>query len=305
MSKPILSEAFRVGAPSASYDIKRVTSDPRVAGLAADLGTVVEYATSQGAISLQKYTTWNTGWRPMGEGPLYPKTSAEFLAATKITPGALYLNDQMVTTSIYDASGNGNTLTTNVTPVFQQTLEGKVGIYTTFVSGGKQSANVNDPANNSFIWGGEAAWITAGGGANTNFFGRGEVTAAKGYVFYVPQATGILNYFIKDGAGAAVNAAMGVNMTTTPIVPYLIIGQVDKAASRFRARVCRGGVAVATVDIAYALGTLTFAGQEFGQGAIPGWNAGGWTPYTFYATGAQSEGANVLRDIAVGLGWEV
>lgn len=310
MAKSILAETFAVsapGVPATKYDIERVTADPRLApGLAADLGTIVEYVTAQGSVTLQKYTTWDRGWRYPGGGPLYPNTADLFLGATKITPGALYLDDEMIVNQVYDSSGNGNHLTLNVTPVFQQTLEDKVGIYVTFVSGGKATANVNNPAAASFVWGGEAAYITANAGAISALFGRSEAATAKGYMFYWDEAAAALKYFIKDNAGAAINAAIaGVNMASTPRVPFLVLGQVDIAAGRFRARVCRGGAAVATVDVAYALGTLSAAGQEFGQGAVPGWGAGIWNPYTFYATGAQIEGANVLRDLAVGLGWEV
>lgn len=305
MSSPLLAADFRIGAPGASYDIIRVTTDPRVApGLTADLGTMVEYIGSQGGVYLMKYTGWDTAWRVPGEGPLYPRSAADFAAATKITPSALYLMEQM-TGDAYDSSGNANTLTATLAPTPQRTLEGKNGAWMA-AAGSAYDAAVNDPAANSFLWGGEAA-VVSNGAAQVGMAGRIEA-AAFGFVFYVQNGT--INYLLKDAAGNTVTGTVAtVNMITNPVVPYLVVGQVDKAAARFRARVSRAGASIATVDVSIAaLGTFTKAAQRYGVGAIPTTGAvferGIWVPYNFYATGAQCEGSNVLRDLAVGLGWE-
>ena len=308
MSKPLLASDFRVGATAAGsgYDILRVTADPRTGGLTADLGTLVEFVATQGSIMLAKYASWDTAWRVPGEGPLYPKTAAEFLSATKLTPSALYLYDQMLS-DVYDASGNGNTLTVANTPTFQQSLEGKVGIWYDGATD-KHDAAVNDPAAGSFIWGCEAALINDPGAAGLNgFLGRLEGGGADGFAFYF--AAGV-NALIRDAAGNAINQIFGGSnaaMTSNPRVPYLIQGQVDRTAGRYRGRMSRGGTSFATFDVALGVvGTLSKAGQRFGSGALlGGLNGGGWVPYSYYVTGAQTEGANVLRDTAVGLGWEI
>lgn len=313
MSKTILAQTYRVGAPGASYDAERVTADPRAAGLARDVGTIVEVIGSQGAYSLQKYTTWDKGWRPPGAGPLYPKTATEFNAATKITPSALYLMDLM-TGDLFDAAGNGNTLAVNgTTPTVQQTLEDKIGAYFD-ASGDGYLADKNDPATASFVWGGEAAQIADPGGAGLNgSFGR-RATTNEGFFFFCNPA-GTLQYFVKDAAGLTIGAAMaGVpSLTANPRVPYLFSGQVDKSAggggSIFRWRVSRGGSVVASATVAPGVfGTFTFAGQVYNIGgniSFGGIFGGMWVAYNYFATGTQCEGVNVLRDIHVGLGWEV
>ncbi len=306
MSEPILAADFRVGAPSASYDILRVTSDPRVVGLTADLGTIVEYIGSQGSVMLAKYTTWDTGWRAPGEGPVYPATSASFLGATKITPGALYVMDQLLG-DVFDVSGNGNTLTVANTPTFQRSIENKVGIWYDGATD-RHSANVNNPVSGSFLWGCEVALINDPGAAGfNNFLGRSDA-GAQGFILYYNAGVDII---LRDTVGTLVFNGFGASsitaMTTNPRVPYLITVQVDRVANRARARMSRGGAAFATLDYSIAgLGSLAGSvGPLFGMGSIPVFNGGGWVPYGFYATGAQTEGSNVLRDLAVGLGWEV
>jgi hypothetical protein len=306
MGTPFNSAVVLIGDQPNQYSIERVTVDPR-AGLARALGSRVSYipgtSINPGAISLLKYAPWNTAWRPDGVGPLYPKTATEFLRATQITPSALYINDQMLGDA-YDASGNGNTLAANVANlVYQQTLESKNGIYLPAAAGGKLSGAVNDPGAGSFIWGAVTAMISFGGFViSTNLIGRSEAATSKGFVFYVPSATGVLNYWLKDNAGNNIFGPWGPNMTTTPIVPYLVVGQVDRAAGRFRALCARDGAVVNTLDVAAVPATFTAAGQEFGQGAIPGWSAGAWDGYSFFASGVQCEGTDVLHNIAVGLG---
>lgn len=308
MSKPLNAAVVRVGNVPNTYDIERVTADPRVLGLNRKLGSRASIipATSvrPGASTLIKYADWDQGWRPDGEGPLYPAEAPLYTAYTQLVPGAFYLNDAMLG-DVYDAGGDAaKTLVANVAPTFQQTLEGKVGIWTPAVTGGKQSANINDPGANSFIWGGVAAMISFGGFViNTCLFGRSEAGAAKGFAFYVPSATGILNYALKDSAGNAITAALGTNMIATPIRPFLVLGQVDRAAGLFRALVARPGAVINTTSVAAPPATFTFAGQEFGQGAIPGYSAGQWNGYTIYADGVQCEGADRLHDLAIGLGW--
>ncbi len=309
MSIPILAQTFRVGAPSASYDIMRVTSDPRVAGLAADLGSVVEYIGAQGSVMLTKYATWNTAWRLPGADPLYPKTAAEFLGATKLTPSALYLMDLM-TGDLFDSSSNGNTLAVNgTTPTTNQTIEGRSGVWFDALADGYIN-NVNDPANASFVWGGEAAIISDPGPGFNGLFGRFASTL-EGFRFFT-QPAGTVQYYVKDAAGLVAGAQLGGAglMAANPRVPYLISGQVDKSTTpaHFRARISRDGVLIASTDVTAAWGTFTFAGQVYyigGNIAFGGQLGGAWVPYQYFASGVQCEGANVLRDLHVGLGWEV
>ena len=121
-----------------------------------------------------------------------------------------------------------------------------------------------------------------------------------------------VHILLKDAAGVNVQADLiwAPSMASTPVVPYLVTCQIDKTANLFRGRVSRNGASVATVSTSIAtLGTFTKAGQKFGFGCVPSGgpvlNQGGWVSYAFYATGSQTEGANVLRDTAVGLGWEI
>lgn len=308
--KPILAEVLRVGTvPSpAFYGIERVAADPRLApGLARELGTVVLYVTALGSVLLQKYTTWDRGWRLPGGGPLYPKTADEFLGATKITPGALYLMDAM-TASVFDAAGANNLAITN-TPTFQRRLEGKVGIFYDANSDNHQ-ADVNNPAADSFLFGTAAAWIADPGAAGVNnVIGRVDAATVSGYTMF--QLGGNISTLLRDGAGNSISpaiAGLGTTMAANPRVPYLLVNQVDRVAAVLRQRVLRGGAVIAQASTALgAVGDLTKANQFFGFGAIAGGtlNGGMWNAYGFYATGAQCEGANVLRDLAVGLGWEV
>lgn len=310
MAKALLAETFRVsapGAPATHYEIKRVAADPRLApGLAAPLGTIVEYVTALGSVYLQKYTTWDRGWRLPGGGPVYPRTADEFLGATKITPGALYLYEAFSST-VFDASGGANDLPAVSTPSFQNTQEGKVGVWYDSVLDAHAGA-VNDPAATSFAWGCVAALISdPSGGAQQGFSGRNEAATGVGYMLYFVGAPTRPAIFIRDAAAVTVTGTFASDaMFTTPRRPFLLAGQVDRVTGRIRGRMCRDGVALATLDVALgAVGTLTAAAQVFGSGNIGIFQAGGYVNYNFYATGAQIEGANVLRDLAVGLGWEV
>lgn len=307
MSKTILAERYEVGTPTANYRIERVTADPRLApGLAAPLGSMVEYVTALGSVTLQKYAAWDRAWRVPGAGPLYPNTSDLFLGATKVTPTSLYLNDQMLTT-IFDASGNGNNLTTVTgTPTFQRTLEDKIGIFYDGVGDG-HDANVNDPAAGSFLFGAEAAII------NVPAFNAGivqRITAgALGYAIVFISGTPDVYLVVDDGATNITQPfGVGAAVTANPRVPFFMSGQVDRAAGRLRGRISRGGAMIATIDVALAgLGDLSKPAQVFGFGApsVGGVVGGGWIGYAYYATGAQTEGANALRDLHVGLGAEL
>lgn len=309
MAKVLLAADAKVGAPSGYYDVTRVTSDPRVApGLAGNVGSMVEYVTANGAVTLVKYASWDTAWRVPGSGPLYPNTAALFAGATKITPGGLYLNDatgQTNATTLIDFSGNAANLPATNTPTFGQTLEGKVGVWYDGATD-KHDANVNDPAAQSFIWGCEGALITDPGGGGVNGFVGRMNGGGQGYLFYFSAG---LHVLVRDSLGAAsdqVFAGSNAALSGNPRVPYLMVGQLDKAAGRLRARMSRGGAVFATIDVAYAPATLTAGAQTFGFGAVPGGiNGGAWNGYGFYGVGAQCEGSDVLRDLAVGLGWEV
>lgn len=310
MSKPYATETLRVGTPTDNYDVIRVVADPRSVKLAANLGTIAEYVGAQGVISLQKYVTWDTGWRPVGGGPLYPKTATDFANATKITPSALYLIDAM-TGNLFDASGNGNTLTLAGTAFkTQQILEGRTGAFFSTTDGVYQ-ANVNDPAANSFVFGTVVAYISnVGGGGFNNAIARLKPVTNSGFAYWFTGAGG-LTYLIADaGAAHSFSAAFpgAPNFAATPIVPYLLTGQLDRTAGHFRGRISRNGASVATLDIAVpSLGSLSEASQLFAFGALNGGAlaGGAWNGYGFFATGVQCEGSNVLRDLAVGLGWEV
>jgi hypothetical protein len=288
-----------------------VVADPR-AGLDAPIGTIVLYQTTNSTIPLQKYASWTTAWRPPGTGPLYPKTSAEFLAATKLTPTALYMMDTInPADDLFDSSGNGNTLARNgTTPTVQQTLEGKVGTWFDALADG-YVADKNDPGVSSFVWGGEVALINDPAPGFDGLGGRLAVTH-EGFYFYAQPNT-VINYSVKDAAGLTAAAAFpgAPNLFANPKVPYLLTGQVDKSAApnHVRGRISRGGALVASFDVTPgAFGTFTFAGQVYvigGNVAFGQVGGGAWVPYHFFAKGVQCEGANVLRDTAVGLGWEV
>lgn len=311
MSKPELAATLRIGAPGASYDIERVTADPRTAGLARDLGSLVEVIGAQGVITLQKHTTWDRGWRPPGGGPIYPLTASLFQAATKLANAKVYTLDQ-ITGDVYSTDGVQDLVIQN-TPTPQLTVGSRVGSYFDADADCYQ-ADVNDAASSSFAWGCEVAIINVAGAAiGCGIMGRFLAGAVgNGYNFFWSAADGFVHIYVADGNGAhTINQAIGaVNIAAAPVISAFVQGQVDRTAGRVRARLSRGGAAIGTVDVAIgALGSLSAAGERFGFGSLPAaapaTNKGAWVTYGYYCQDATAEGADVLRDAAVGLGWEV
>lgn len=315
MSKNLNADVLQygVGGPTArSY----VTADPRTgAGLAATIGSQVWVTVTGGQASypLYKYASWDTAWRPPGEGPLWPDTTALFKAYTKLDmaagAGALYMCDAQLT-PVLDVSGNGATLTGAGTPLFGRAMATKAGFYlSTSISA--VDADVNDPAANSFVYGAVVAMVSnIAAGSPEGIIGRLNGTADGAALYFSPGGP-VLTILLRDAAGTLVQANhTGIDLIANGNQAYLCQMQIDKVANLARTRVSRVtslGVPV-SASIA-ALGTFTKAGQRFGFGAIPAGgpvlNGGGMFQLGYYAKGAQCAGANVLRDIAVGLGWEV
>jgi hypothetical protein len=282
------------------------TTDPRLTGLAASIGVQVLYLTTNSGILLQKYASWNTAWRVPGEDIIYPPSATLFAGYTKLTPTALYLME-VQQGDVYDTA-NANTLTVANAPAFAISQEGKKGIWYDGVADA-HNADVNDPGLNSFVWGAYVA-VTTTAGALVGFVGRLEGTA-KGFALYYTLATNQLTFLVRDGAGVQIVDSVTVAaLSAQPRIPCLISAQMDRTTSTFRMRVSRLGVNLVDYSTPFgAIGTMTVAGQKFGFGAIPSAAAvmsGGASAFMgYYITGAQAEGANVLRDLHLGLGAEL
>lgn len=249
-----------------------------------------------------------------------PNTSAELLAALDLPSVAAWRLDQVGTaTGTVTSFGNvAATLTLAGTPgptvghmLASPTGGAARGIYFDASTGDALSADVLDPAANSFIAGARVALVADPGGTDHFLFGRNKATGGviPGWSIYVGDA-GDLKYWVSDGTHifAATFAAGALAIGAPPIE---IVPQLDRSGAQpvFRVRWSRNGVNLGAYSATLIdLGSLSTTAQEFGFGAIPSaapsFNGGSWVQWGWLAIGAATEGATSAQLRAQGLGWE-
>ena len=248
-----------------------------------------------------------------------PNTSAELLAAlSPLTSVAAWRLDRVGVASGTVASiGNlAATLTIAGTPTVghpQARADGGTarGMYFDASTTDSLSADVLDPAANSFIAGIRAALVADPGGTDHLLFGRNKATGGviPGWSIYVGD-NGDLKYWVSDGT----HIFSGTFAATTLAIgspPIEIVAQLDRSGANpvFRLRWSRNGATISSTSVTMAaLGSISTTAQEFGFGAVPAaapsFNGGAWVQWAWFASGTQAEGSSLAQTCSQGLGWE-
>ena len=243
-----------------------------------------------------------------GEQPSYPTTGAAFLAATGITPTALYTCLD-ASGSLVDVVGGNNLTTVTGTPKFRQSVAGSVGIsYDGASTTGHSGSSVNEPGTNSILFGAIGVFGTVYAGTNPGIVGKISTTTTPNCFIY--RAADTLNYVsmqIKGNpTGSLLLTDVGVNIVT-PVRPILVIGQIDRTNTTARLLVADADKLL-TLQSGSISGFSTFTGGTAPQWAIAGgtgavFKGGFQCSFSFYATGAQCEGTNTALNVARRLGF--
>ena len=248
-----------------------------------------------------------------------PNTSAELLAAlAPLTSVAAWRLDRVGVASGTVASiGNLTaTLTIAGTPTVghpQARADGGTarGMYFDASTTDSLSADVLDPAANSFIAGIRAALVADPGGTDHLLFGRNKATGGviPGWSIYVGD-NGDLKYWVSDGT----HIFSGTFAATTLAIgspPIEIVAQLDRSGADpvLRLRWSRDGATISSTSVTMAaLGSISTTAQEFGFGAVPAaapsFNGGVWVQWAWFASGTQAEGSSLAQTCSQGLGWE-
>ena len=248
-----------------------------------------------------------------------PNTSAELLAAlAPLTSVAAWRHDRVGVASGTVASfGNlAATLTIAGTPTVghpQAKADGGTarGMYFDASTTDSLSADVLDPAANSFIAGIRAALVADPGGTDHLLFGRNKAVGGviPGWSIYVGD-NGDLKYWVSDGT----HIFSGTFAATTLAIgspPIEIVAQLDRSGADpvLRLRWSRDGATISSTSVTMAaLGSISTTAQEFGFGAVPAaapsFNGGAWVQWAWFASGTQAEGSSLAQTCSQGLGWE-
>jgi len=240
-----------------------------------------------------------------------PETNAQFEAMTGLTSAAWWRFDWINSGNATSLGDTAATLAAAGTPTYNALKSGEVGVHFDGGTGDALSADVLDPAANSFIAGGRFALMSDPTGTSHQLIGRFNAALAAGWTVSVNDA-GDLFYFFDDGPNnfQAVPVAFNALATTAGKWVDLVI-QLDRSGANpiLRIRASRHGVSLGTVEATLTgLGTLTAATQEFGFGAIPVatpvYNGGAWVQWAFCAIGTQAEGTSKAQTVSQGLGFE-
>ena len=248
-----------------------------------------------------------------------PNTSAELLAAlAPLTSVAAWRLDRVgVASGTVASMGDlAATLTLAGTPTVghpQAQANGGTarGMYFDASTTDSLSADVLDPAANSFIAGIRAALVADPGGTDHLLFGRNKATGGviPGWSIYVGD-NGDLKYWVSDGTHIF-NGTFAATTLTIGSPPIEIVAQLDRSGADpvLRLRWSRYGATISSTSVTMAsLGSISTTAQEFGFGAVPAaapsFNGGAWVQWAWFASGTQAEGSSLAQTCSQGLGWE-
>lgn len=242
-----------------------------------------------------------------GEQVSYPTTGAAFLASTGLNLSALYTL-QDASGAAVDSVGSNHLSTVTGSPGYRQAVSGATGITYDAAANTGHSADVNDPALSSCIFGAIGVWNTAFAASQPGVVGRMSTTTVPCCAIY--RAADSVNYpamLIKGATTGSIQLAdVGINVVT-PRRPVLYLGQIDRTAAVARMVVADSN-RVLTNQSGSIAGFDTFTGgvaPQFLIGAGTGviFKGGLAASLAFYATGAQCEGTNTLLTLAKRLGF--
>lgn len=240
-------------------------------------------------------------------GPLFfpeasfPGTTAGFLAASGITPTALYTFNE-ASGSVLDKSGSANLAVVDA-PTYRAVANGITGA--NFAAADDEvSADVNDPANASFIYGVVCSFPN-GTTTTVGLVNRSNVVNQPFYGLYKTNAAATIELLVRDVVGVSASLSTTGIDCTTPVMPRLYMMQVDRTNTTIRLVVAEKKRVIFNGTVALGLvGSLTGgAAMAFGYGSVFFGTGGAQVALGFYATGSQCEGSGTLVSVANRLGW--